>query len=178
MNEIKKLLDYITTLEGKTCLKDEVLYKLENEYKKHPCYGYVKASLLTGYKNAKEEKYFYEKYYYLLKKSADKGCKEAQYIIANKLYDEKKYVDAIKLYKESADKGYALSQWCYGIDNYNGIKDIYPKNIEEGLKYISYAAGQKYEFAIDFLIDFYSSTYKDIEKVKYYKCMLEWHDLK
>ena len=141
MNEIIKLLDYIISSENKTCLKDEIKFKINKFYKKHPCYDYVNAMLMYGFKNKKEERHYYLTYYTLLENSAKKGCKEAQYIIANKLYDEKKYIDAILLYKKSADKGFAPSQWCYGIDTFNGIKNIYKRDIEEGLEYISYSAG-------------------------------------
>ena len=177
MDEIIKSLDYAMSLGDETCLRDEILLTIDKEYKNHPCHGYVQAILLGGFKTPEDEKNYENK----LLESSKKGCKEAQYLIANRLYDDGKYIEALKLYKESANSGYAPSQWCYGLDHFNGIKGVLQPNVEKGLTYISYSAGQLYDYAIEFLIDIYSKGSQGIKpdnkKVEYYKTMLKWDSL-
>lgn len=177
MDEIIKSLDCIVSLEDDS-IKEKILKQLNLEYKSEPCVEYVQAMLLGGFSSSKEEKAYYDKYYSLLEKSANKGCKEAQYIVANKLYDEGKFAEALKLYKESANNGYAPSQWCYGLDSFNGIEGVLKQDIEKGLLYITYSAGQRYAYAVEFLIYIYTKGYKNIgpdeSKAKFYKRMLKW----
>lgn len=85
--------------------------------------------------------------------AAKGGCKEAQYQYACQLYEQGNSSDAIRLYKKSADKGFAPAQWCYGIDKLHGIGCR--KSVPEGIKYIQSAAAQKNTFAMDFLIRAY-----------------------
>ena len=120
----------------------------------HPYKLYFKAMLLRCTNESNYHEYE-ENYYGLLSKSAKRGCKEAQYIIANQCYEKKQYQEAIELYKESSFNGYAPAQWCYGIDLFNGIKDVLEKDEEKGLLYIEFSAGQSYEYALEFLINRY-----------------------
>ena len=177
MDEIIKSLDCIVSSEDDS-IKEKILKLLNIEYKNESCVEYVQAMLLGGFSSSKEEKAYCDKYYLLLEKSANKGCKEAQYIVANRLYDEGKFIEALKLYKESANNGYAPSQWCYGLDSFNGIEGVIKPDIEKGLLYITYSAGQLYAYAVEFLIDIYTKGYKNIEpdesKAKFYKRMLKW----
>ncbi len=75
-----------------------------------------------------------KKYNKLIDLSALKGCKEAQYLKACRLYEDKLYIKAISLYKLSMKQGYAPSLWCYGLDKFFGIDDIISKNKAEGLE--------------------------------------------
>ena len=177
LEEIIKSLDCIVSLEDDS-IKKKIFKLLNLEYKNEPCVEYIQAMLLDGFSNSSKEKIFYEKYYSLLENSANKGCNEAQYIVANKLYDAGKFLEALKLYEESANSGYAPSQWCYGLDNFSGIDGVLKPDIEKGLTYITYSAGQLYAYAVEFLIDIYTKGYKNIEpdesKAEFYKRMLNW----
>jgi len=178
MNEIIKLLDYIISKEDETCLREEILPLIDKDYKNNKCYDYIKAMLLKGFKNSNEEAIYDKKYYELLLKSSQKGCKEAQYLVANRLYENKDYKNAMELYRKSALQGYANSQWCYGIDLFNGIEGVLEKDEKEGLFFIELSAGQLYEYAIDFLIDLYKNGYGTIRAnsnlYKRYKLMSKW----
>ncbi|MDP3817114.1 tetratricopeptide repeat protein [Pseudomonas sp.] len=90
----------------------------------------------------------------LLEKSALAGCKEAQYDYGCLLYEEGQFEQALLLYSDSAKKGYAPAQWCYGVDvlNGRGIK----QDIRKGLFYIEMAAAQQYQNAVEFLVNYYS----------------------
>jgi hypothetical protein len=178
MEEILKVLDYIVSNEVTVCLRNEILSILDKEYKNDPCYFYVKALLLKGYTNAKEEEVYEKTYYNYMLKSSNMGCKQAQYIIANRLYEKKQFHEAVGLYKKSAENGYAPSQWCFGIDTFNGIENVVEANPTRGIEYIEYSAGQLYEYAIEFLIELYSLGHEEIEpdakKVLFYKKSLKW----
>lgn len=105
---------------------------------------------------------FDKKLKFIIQKSANLGCKEAQYDYGCILYEEKKFEEAVSFYKLSADKGYPPAQWAYGIDRLNGIGII--KNPREGFFYIELAAFQGYEYAIEFLIDSYSEEKNGVVK--------------
>ncbi|MBC3808973.1 sel1 repeat family protein [Undibacterium seohonense] len=91
----------------------------------------------------------------LLRLAAEGGCPEAQYSHGCKLYDEGKISEAIDFYFQSAQEDYAPAQWCYGLDvlHGNGIE----KNEIVGLRYIRMAAEQRYQYAVEFMIDSYTN---------------------
>ena len=115
-----------------------------------------------------------EKYNALIEESAKAGVAESQYLYACRLYESSLYTDASLLYKLSANQGYPPSQYCFGLDLFNGVG--VKKNPEEGLHYIELAAGRLYEFALDFLIALYSEDDSKLGIMKYelYSKMLRW----
>lgn len=102
-----------------------------------------------------DEHEFDKKYIDLLRLAAEGGCPEAQYRHGCNLYDLGEISEAVKYYCEAAQEDYAPAQWCYGLDllNGNGVN----KNQQLGLSYIRMAAEQRYEYAVEFLIDTYEN---------------------
>lgn len=141
----------------------------------HPDILYFQAMMLEA-KSPYIVKEYETKYLELISKSAKGGCKEAQYIYANRLYENQEYKKAVEFYKKSALQGYASSQWCYGIDLFNGIEGVLGRDKEKGLFFIELSAYQLYEYALDFLIESYKrgSIEMNTSKYKQYQMMLEW----
>ncbi|GAA6136953.1 hypothetical protein NBRC116583_07000 [Arenicella sp. 4NH20-0111] len=96
-----------------------------------------------------------EMYENLLRQAAEGGCPEAQYRHGCNLYDSGKVREAIEFYLKAAQEDYAPAQWCYGLDvlRGNGID----RNEKVGLSYIRMAAEQRYEYAVEFMIDAYKN---------------------
>ena len=103
-----------------------------------------------------------QKWLDLVKESASHNCKEAQYQYACYLYDQNKVKEATLLYKASADAGYAPSQWCFGLGCINGLGT--PKNIDTGIFYIRLSAEQRYEDAVDFILNAVTKELHGLEK--------------
>lgn len=102
-----------------------------------------------------EEAEFDKNYIALLRSAAEGGCPEAQYRHGCNLYDSGQVAEAVAFYFRAAQEDYAPAQWCYGTDvlHGNGID----KNIQVGLDYIRMAAEQRYEYAVEFMIDAYKN---------------------
>lgn len=111
----------------------------------------------------------------IIKKGVDANIPEADYHFACHLYEQRQFESAVKLYKRSADKGYAPSQHCYGLDRYHGIANLEANKVE-GLKYLELAAGRLYELSIEFLVALYQSDDSKLgrERFKLYSKMLSW----
>jgi len=94
---------------------------------------------------------FDKEYIDLVRLAAEGGCPEAQYRHGCNLYDSGKISEAVKFYFKSAQEDYAPAQWCYGLDvlHGNGVD----KNEKLGLSYIRMAAEQRYEYAVEFMIE-------------------------
>lgn len=94
-------------------------------------------------------------YIKLLRIAAEGGCPEAQYRHGCNLFDSGEVSEAVKFYFKAAQEDYAPGQWCYGLDllHGNGIE----KNEKVGLRYIRMAAEQRYEYAVEFMIDAYKN---------------------
>ena len=103
-----------------------------------------------------------KKWLELIKESSDNNCKESQYQYACFLYENNKVDEAIHLYKISADAGYAPSQWCFGLDCINGTGMT--KNIGEGVFYIRMSAEQRYEEAVNFMLNAITNKLYDLER--------------
>lgn len=99
------------------------------------------------------EEAFDTKYDELLRIAAQGGCPEAQYRHACNLYDRGAIAEAVGFYFESAKSDYAPAQWSYGIDTLHGNGT--DKNESVGLSFIRLAAEQRYQHAVEFLIDAY-----------------------
>lgn len=87
----------------------------------------------------------------LIRESADGGCAEAQYRHGCNLYEEKRYVDALRYYQMSADQEYAPALWCLGIDTLNGTGVA--KDESKAVRLIRCAAQRHDENAIRFMIE-------------------------
>lgn len=96
-----------------------------------------------------------ERYIELLRVAAEGGCPEALYRHGCNLYDSGEIDEAVKFYFKAAKKDYAPGQWCYGLDVLNGNGRA--KNETVGLRYIRMAAEQRYEYAVEFMIDAYKN---------------------
>ncbi len=174
-----KLADLLSQAIG-YCSEDqsEILQKmlgdiLENSLISGDIYAkYLKAISLDQKDSESEE--LYEK---LLYESAVGGIPEAQYIYGCILYDKGVLDEAMKFYMSSAKRGYAKSQWCYGTDLFHGTGGL-DKDEVSGLFYIELAAGQLYNYALEFLVGLYSKGNDSIEKcsikVNKYSMMLAW----
>ena len=66
------------------------------------------------------------------------------------------------LYKISADAGYAPAQWCFGLNSINGTGMT--KNISEGIFYIRMSAEQRYEEAVNFMLNEITNELYGIER--------------
>lgn len=102
-----------------------------------------------------------EMYAELLRVAAEGGCPEAQYRHGCNLYDVGKIEEAVGFYFKAAQEDYAPAQWCYGLDvlHGNGID----KNEKIGLSYIRMAAEQRYQYAVEFMIDSYKNCKHGLE---------------
>ncbi|MFL1407377.1 tetratricopeptide repeat protein [Marinobacter sp. M1N3S26] len=98
---------------------------------------------------------FDQKYDEIIRLAAEGGCPEAQYRHGCKLYELGEQSKAAELYLKAAQEDFAPAQWCYGLDvlNGNGVD----QNEEIGLSYIRMAAEQRYEYAVEFMIDAYQN---------------------
>lgn len=102
-----------------------------------------------------DENDFDKKYVDLVRFAAEGGCPEAQYRHGCNLYDSGKISEAVKFYSKSAQEDYAPAQWCYGLDvlHGNGVD----KDEKVGLSYIRMAAEQRYEYAVEFMVETYKN---------------------
>lgn len=98
---------------------------------------------------------FDAKYIELLRLAAEGGCPEAQYRYGCNLYEEGRISEAVNFYFQAAQEDYAPAQWCYGLDILHG--NGAEKNEMVGLFYIRLAAEQRYEYAVEFMIDAYKN---------------------
>jgi TPR repeat protein len=122
----------------------------------HPRALWLKSGMPNiGEDSTLSEQEFDSKHLELLRLAAEGGCREAQYSHGCNLYDEGKISEAIDFYFQSAQEDYAPAQWCYGLDvlHGNGIE----KNEIVGLGYIRMAAEQRYQYAVEFMIDSYTN---------------------
>ena len=91
------------------------------------------------------------KYLELLRLAAEGGCPEAQYRHGCNLYESGKIIEAVNFYAKAAHQDYAPGLWCYGLDVMRGNGT--EKNEAFGLSCIRMAAEQRYEYAVEFMID-------------------------
>ena len=114
----------------------------------------------------------------LIQKASNGGCAEAEYEYGCYLIEQENYQDSMNLFKKSANKGLPSSQWCYGLQLVNGVH--VNKDIVKGLYYIRLAAEMRYEYAVEYLIEKYSSGCEDLEiekndiEVNKWKTVLSW----
>jgi len=171
-----RLLDLLIDAYG-YCdeIGSDVIYKIIQEKTNklsnhnHPKAPYFQAVIPKLHSDISEAKYNA-----LMEKSSNDGVAEAQYQYASRLYEMGKHNSAVKLYKVAADQGHPESQYCYGIDAYNGVG--VEENKEAGLEYIELAAGQLYDWALEWLIQFYKNdaSLDGIKKSQKYSKMLIW----
>ena len=120
----------------------------------HPRALWLKSSMPNlGEDSSLGEEEFDAKYIELLRLAAEGGCPEAQYRHGCNLYDDGRITEAVDFYFKSAQEDYAPAQWCYGLDTLHG--NGIDKDEIVGLSYIRLAAEQRYENAVEFMIDAY-----------------------
>ena len=83
----------------------------------------------------------------IIRDGARANIPEAEYHFACHLYEEKKYSDAMRLYKSSAISGYPPSQHCYGLDLFHGIGEN--KGEQKRRLEISELSGRKVVYSIN-----------------------------
>lgn len=98
---------------------------------------------------------FDRKYNEIIRLSAEGGCPEAQYRYGCNLSELGELSKAAEFYFKAAQEDYAPAQWCYGLGVLNGYG--VDKNEKIGLNYILMAAEQRYEYAVEFMIDAYQT---------------------
>jgi len=125
-------------------------------HKSHPRALWLKSGMPNlGENSSLNEEDFNAKYIELLRLSAEGGCPEAQYRHGCNLYEDGRITEAVNLYFQAAQNDYAPAQWCYGLDSLHGNGT--EKNEVVGLSYILLAAEQRYEHAVEFMIDAYQN---------------------
>ena len=121
-------------------------------------------------------------YFALIKKAADGGIPEAQYIQACSLYESGKYREAHDLYRLSAEQGYPPAQHSFGLDIFMGLETDdgfkITKNESLGLHYLTLAAHRLHTLSIEFLLEHYNSSAADdsAQKIELYTKMLAWSE--
>ncbi|MDX1353216.1 MAG: hypothetical protein R3254_09400 [Thiomicrorhabdus sp.] len=117
---------------------------------------WLKASLPNlGEAAPQSEEKFDELYNELIYKAAKGGCPEAQYRYGCNLYEQRRFEEALNQYELAASNDYAPAQWCFGLDTLHGVGT--DKSREKGLHYILLAAEQRYEYAVEFMINAYEN---------------------
>ncbi len=170
ITEIKALLNAAWNSTDKSRYK--TLRKWANELLKplieinHPEALWLKCSLPIQDDDTISSDEFLRRRLAEVRKAVDAGSIEAKFDLACNIDEEPTIVESAALFKEAAEAGHANSKWCHGLNLLIGRG--LQKDKELGLSFIQEAGDAKFEGAIRFMIEAYSTgTYgypKDEEK--------------
>ncbi len=137
--------------------------------KKNPDALFLKC-MMTTYPDGIEAEEMDRIHRQYLRDAADAGSVEAKFRLACDLDEDRTREEASALFREAAEAGHPYAMWCHGLNLYGGTGQ--KQNKELGMEYVKKAAENKFEGALWFMNQVYSTgTHgfpKDEQKAAYY----------